>query len=99
MPYLDLVVAEQEDGRDALLPCPAHHLPEVLPPVQHPVVLSHLNLEELEVGHEGRESGCTLTSTAPYTCHIQGVYSTTRARFFKLLLGPVSLSYDWVLFH
>ena len=66
-PHLDLVVPKEEHGGHPLLSRPPHHPPQVFPPVGHVVVLGHLDLEELKVGHEGGQPGRALPPTAADT--------------------------------
>ena len=65
---LDLMVAEQEDHRHALLAGFAHHSPDVVTPVVERVVLGDLNLEEFVVGDERRQLSGALSSAAADTC-------------------------------
>jgi hypothetical protein len=69
--YLDLVISKEEDSGHPLLSGASHHSAEVLTPLIDAVVLGDFNLEQLEIGYEGRQAGGALatTSTYPYNTH------------------------------
>lgn len=63
------MISKQEDSGHALVAGSSHHLPEVVAPVGHRVVLGDLNLEQLKVRHERRQTGGALAATSTNSCH------------------------------